>query len=49
MLTDVEIFKIKNDLTDAQYEYLLLLHHLGRKIIGVEIKFPGGDTKILKK
>jgi hypothetical protein len=47
-LTEVEEFKIRNDLTDAQYEYLLLLHSLKRKIRGVIIRFPGGDKKLIK-
>ena len=47
-LTEVDLFKIKNGLSDAEYEHILLRRSIGQNPTG-EIKFPNGTTKIIEK
>lgn len=43
-LTNVDIFKMKNKLTDAQFSFLFILKRLGRPTLG-DIRFPNNEIK----
>ena len=47
-LTEVELFKLKNNLTDANFAYLHLLKSLGKPTLG-PVKMPNNEIKIIKK
>ena len=47
-LTEQELFKIKNKLSQAELEYILLRNSIGQNPLG-EIKFPNGTIKTIKK
>lgn len=47
-LTEVELFKMNNKLSQAEYEHILLRNSIGKSPVG-EIKFPNGKTKIIEK
>lgn len=43
-LTRVDEFKMKNDLSDAEFSYLMLRKRLGQRTLG-NIPMPNGDIK----
>ena len=47
-LSPRQIFQLKNDLSDAEYEYLMLRKSIGQITLG-KVKFPNGELKEVKK
>ena len=47
-LTAVDKFKLKNKITDAEYQFLMLLKKLGQPTLG-SIRFPSGEVKDIVK
>jgi len=47
-ITAVDKFKLKNKITDAEYQYLMLLKKLGHPTLG-SVRFPSGVVKVITK
>ena len=47
-LTASDKFKLKNKITDAEYQYLMLLKKLGKPTLG-SVRFPSGEVKEIAK
>ena len=47
-ITASDKFKLKNRITDAEYQYLMLLKKLGQPTLG-SVRFPSGEVKEIVK
>ena len=47
-VSEIELFKIKNKLSDAEYEHLLLKKAIGENPLGW-VKFPNNEKKFISK
>ena len=47
-LTEVDLFKLKNKLSDAEFDYLMLRKKIGKQTLG-NIPMPNGEIKNIVK
>lgn len=47
-LTAVDLFKLKNKLSEAEFDYLMILKRIGRKTLG-DVRMPNGEIKQINK